>query len=56
MATNTASARTVFVLGKEAVGNRQVLIVESGKEYSVDYATTVQVYTDATAKFPYTLS
>ena len=55
MAQNTTSSRTVFVLGKEVAGNRQVFIVESGQEYSV-YATAILPYTDATAKFPYNIN
>jgi hypothetical protein len=50
----TANARTVFVLGKEIQGNRQVLIVESGEEYTLDTAA-VEVYSDDTAQFPYEL-
>lgn len=55
MATNVTTSRTVFVLGKEIAGNRQAFIVESGAEYSV-YATAILPYTDATAKFPYTIN
>lgn len=55
MAQNTASSRTVFVLGKELAGNRQAFIVESGAEYSV-YATAIVAYTDQTAKFPYDIN
>lgn len=49
---NTASGRTVFVLGKELQGNRQAIIVEDGEEYSIDPAA-IETYTDATAAFPY---
>ncbi len=55
MAQNTTTGRTVFVLGKEIAGNRQAFIVESGAEYSV-YITAAVAYTDATAKFPYTVN
>ena len=55
MATGTATARTVFVLGKEAHGNRTVLIVESGDEYSVSI-DAAKVYTDQTARFPYVVA
>lgn len=51
---SVASGRTVFVLGKEAHGNRSALIVESGEEYSVEYSTAVE-YSDATASFPYSV-
>lgn len=54
MATNTTTARTVFVLGKQIAGNRQALIVESGEEYSVSVSTII-AYTDQTARFPYDL-
>lgn len=51
----TAVGRTVFVLGKQLHGNRQVLIVEDGEEYSVD-ASTATAYTNApTTRFPYEL-
>lgn len=49
----TAVGRTVFVLGKEIHGNRQVLIVEDGAEYSIDHNSTVTAYTGQTARFPY---
>lgn len=52
MGTNTASERTVFVLGKEEEGNRVVSVVESGEEYSMDITTAV-TYTVGNASFPY---
>lgn len=55
MATNTTVGRTVFVLGKEEHGNRVVSIVEATTEYSMDLAA-VELYTDQTASFPYTIS
>lgn len=54
MTTNTAVGRTVFVLGKESHGNRQVMIVEDGAEYSVS-VDTMTAYTSQTARFPYTV-
>jgi len=51
---STAVGRTVFVLGKQALGNRQVLIVADGEEYNVDIAT-MQAYTAQVARFPYDL-
>lgn len=51
----TAAGRLVFVLGKELHGNRQVLIVESGEEYSSDLVNSATVYTAQTARFPYTV-
>lgn len=54
MADGETTARTVFVLGKEIHGNRQVLIVESGEAYSVNI-DTMQVYTAQAARFPYNL-
>ena len=56
MATGTAVARTVFVLGKQLHGNRQALVVETGEEYSVDHDDTVTVYTAQTARFPYDIA
>jgi len=52
MAVNTASGRTVFVLGREAHGNRSAFVVEDGEEYSVDFSTAVE-YSDGTASFPF---
>lgn len=49
----TASGRQVFVLGRQVHGNRQVLIVEDGEEYSSDLVNQATIYTAATAKFPY---
>lgn len=52
----TAVGRTVFVLGKELHGNRQVVIVEDGEEYGFEYAAIEDIitpYTDQTARFPY---
>jgi hypothetical protein len=54
MASETASGRTVFVLGTELAGNREALIVEDGEEYSLD-AETIVTYTDDTAEFPYSV-
>jgi len=48
----TASGRTVFVLGQEVDGNREVAVVESGDEYAMDFAT-VATYSDGDATFPY---
>ena len=53
---STAVGRTVFVLGKQVHGNRQVIIVEDGEEYSFDHNSTVQAYTAQTARFPYELA
>jgi len=55
MATKTATARTVFVLGREVDGNREAYVVESAEEYSVDIGTMV-TYTDQTASFPYAIT
>lgn len=48
----TASGRTVFVLGRVLDGNREVVIVEDGDTYDLDYAA-VSTYTDQEARFPY---
>jgi predicted RNA-binding protein with TRAM domain len=47
-----AEGRTVFVLGREVDGNRQVVIVEDGEEYNFDI-DTMTAYTAQTARFPY---
>lgn len=54
MATNTASGRTVFVLGKDVRGNRQAIVVESGQTYDLDPAAIV-AYTSGLTQFPYTI-
>jgi hypothetical protein len=51
---NTAVGRTVFVLGSETAGNRDVVIVESGDEYDLDPAAIV-TYSNEKAQFPYSL-
>lgn len=50
----TATGRTVFVLGRELHGNRQVVIVNDGEEYSLD-PSTIQTYTQQVARFPYNI-
>lgn len=52
--SSTAVGRTVFVLGKQVHGNRQVMIVNDGESYDVDLAT-MTAYTAQTARFPYEL-
>lgn len=54
MGSNTASGRTVFVLGTEVAGNREAIVVEDGAEYTLD-AETIVAYSDETAKFPYSV-
>jgi hypothetical protein len=51
---STASGRTVFVLGSDVEGNREVLVVEDGDTYYVD-ADTASTYAAQDARFPYTL-
>lgn len=56
--SGTSVGRTVFVLGKEIHGNRQVVIVEDGEEYGFEYATIeniITAYTAQKARFPYDL-
>jgi hypothetical protein len=56
--SGTAVGRTVFVLGKQIHGNRQVVIVEDGEEYGFEYAAIeniITAYTAQTARFPYDL-
>jgi hypothetical protein len=50
----TADGKTVFALGSELAGNREVVIVENDEEYSLDAAAIVE-YSDDTAQFPYTV-
>lgn len=52
----TADQRLVFVLGKELHGNRQVLIVESGEEYSEYLVNQATAYTSQLARFPYDIA
>lgn len=52
---STAVGRTVFVLGKKLHGNREVLIVEDGEEYSVDISAAT-AYTAQVARFPYDIA
>lgn len=51
---STASGRTVFVLGREVDGNREVVVVEDGEEYTLD-ASAIVDYSDDTAEFPYSV-
>lgn len=46
----TASGRTVFVIGKAAEGNREMLVVESGDTYDLAYAA-ITTYNHADATF-----
>lgn len=48
----TTVGRTVFVLGREVDGNREAIVVDSGKEYTLD-ADTIVTYSDGDAEFPY---
>ena len=50
--SNTAVGRTVFMLGLEALGNREAYIVESGDQYDVA-ASTNTAYTNSLTQFPY---
>lgn len=52
MATGTADGRTVFVLGRQVDGNREVIVVEDDQEYTLD-ADTIVTYSDDSAEFPY---
>jgi hypothetical protein len=47
-----SSGRTVFVLGRELDGNREVVVVEDGDTYDLDY-DTIGTYTDQDSRFPY---
>lgn len=49
---STSIGRTVFVLGRELHGNRNAIVVENGAEYDVNFSS-VELYTDQTARFPY---
>lgn len=50
----TTSGRTVFVLGTEVAGNREMLSVATGLEYTLD-ADAIVEYSDDTAEFPYSV-
>jgi hypothetical protein len=47
-----ATTRTIFVLGREQDGNREVDVVESGDTYDFD-SNTISTYTAGNASFPY---
>ena len=49
----TAVGMTVFVLGKESQGNREVLTFEHGEDYGDLPITAILAYTDQRTKFPY---
>ncbi len=49
----TSTSRTVFILGTETDGNREVKVVESGDTYDMDYAA-ISTYDDIDGRFPYT--
>lgn len=49
----TAVGTTVFVLGKEEEGNREVLVFQDGQDYGDLPITAIKPYTDQTTKFPY---
>jgi len=48
----TATARQVHVLGRELDENREVIVVESGDTYDLDY-DTISTYSASDAAFPY---
>lgn len=48
----TTDRRTVFVLGREVDGNREVLVVDDNTEYTLD-ASAIADYSDDDAAFPY---
>jgi hypothetical protein len=50
--SSTTDSRTVFVLGKEVDGNREVHVLESGSSYDWD-PDTISTYTAGEASFPY---
>ena len=49
----TAVGTTVFVLGRELDGNREVLTFENGQDYGELPVSAIQAYTAASTKFPY---
>ena len=51
---NETNGRTVFVLGREVDGNREVLVVDDNQEYTLD-AATIANYSDDDATFPYSV-
>lgn len=49
----TAVGTTVFVLGSELDGNREVLTYENGQDYGDLPQSAVTAYTVQTTRFPY---
>lgn len=52
----TAVGTTVFVLGREQEGNREVLTFENGQDYGDLPVSAITAYTVSTTKFPYTVA
>jgi hypothetical protein len=51
---STADGREIYVIGKQADGNREVVIVEDGATHDLP-AAAKYTYTDQVARFPYEL-
>lgn len=49
---STATGREIYVLGKQAWGNREVVIVEDGETHDQP-ATAKYLYSSDLTKFPY---
>lgn len=49
----TAVGTTVFVLGREADGNREVLTFMDGQDYGDLPVSAIQPYTAQVTRFPY---
>jgi hypothetical protein len=51
---STATGREIYVLGKQAWGNREVVIVEDGEVHDLP-AAAKYTYASGLTKFPYNL-
>ena len=52
----TAVGTTVFALGREAQGNREIRVFEDGQDYGDLPVSAILAYTDQRTKFPYNAS
>lgn len=50
--SSTADGREIYVLGKDAWGNREVVTVEDGKEHDLP-AAAQYTYDNVQTRFPY---
>jgi hypothetical protein len=52
--SSTSSGREVYAIGKDAWGNREVVVVEDGVTHDLP-AAAEYTYEDTEAQFPYSL-